>query len=244
MSTDTPGIVAATHEEAERQGKGDARRQLGMLPDAHQLNLYREANGGRIDTDGIAQIRGRGRPAGSRNRRNQKIAQLITHKFGDPMDGLGNLSIMPLEDAVAMVRHADDVGRAEELDRLEEMVDRLARRLRADDDQTSATALTRQLVKFMARKQISAIDVLNLQVRVGQDLMTYVHGRQPISVDVREKVDAVLIIPGVNAPADASHEQLQAAVNRGGLDAIDFDNMRILTAPGGDAVEADDGDEE
>lgn len=156
---------------------------------------------------------------------------MIVHKFGDPMDGLGNFSVMPLEDAVAMVRLADDVGREEELDRIEAMVARLSLQLRREEMEATADQLARQLMKFMARKQISAIDVLALQIRVGQDLMTYVHGRQPISVDVREKTDAVVIIPGINAPTDVSQQQLAEAINQRGLEALDFQNMKLLDAP-------------
>lgn len=231
MSTDQPGIVGAVHDEAAKRGMARDHRSLGFMPDAVQLNLLREENGGRIDADGIRAIRGRGRAPGSRNKRNQKVAQMIVHKFGDPMDGLGNFSVMPLEDAVAMVRLADDVGREEELDRIEAMVARLSLQLRREEMEATADQLARQLMKFMARKQISAIDVLALQIRVGQDLMTYVHGRQPISVDVREKTDAVVIIPGINAPTDVSQQQLAEVINQRGLDALDFQNMKLLDAP-------------
>lgn len=80
-------------------------------------------------------------------------------------------------------------------------------------------------------KPIRAIDALNLQVRVLQDLNTYVHGRQPIAVNTTQKTDAVVIIPGINAPNNVPQEELQAAINARGLDAIDFENMQLLPAP-------------
>lgn len=238
MSTDAPGIVGAVHDEAAKQGAARDHRSLGFMPDAVQLNLLRSEGDGRIDADGIRTIRGRGRPANSRNKRNQKVAQMIVHKFGDPMDALGNFAAMPLEDAVAFIRHADDPDRDDEFDRIMHAVSILCTRV----DKEMAQSLSGALVKFMGRKRISADDVLAMQLRIQQDLMTYVHGRQPISVDVREKTDAVVIIPGINAPTDVSQQQLAEAINQRGLDAIDFEQMKLV-APPVDAEFSEVGDE-
>lgn len=80
-------------------------------------------------------------------------------------------------------------------------------------------------------KPVRAIDALALQTGVLKDLMTYVHGRQPLSVEVSTKTDAFIIIPGLNAPLDVPMQDLENALNRSGMDAIDFDQMKMIDPP-------------
>lgn len=219
MSTEAPALARAVAEAAERP--------LGFMPDAVQLNLLREENGGRIDASGLRHLRtGPGRRAGSRNKRTEKTAKLIVQRYGDPLDALGNFARMPIEDATAMVRHADDPD-GDDIEQILHAVNVLARGL-SDE---SADAVSKALIKWLSRKQISALDVLAMQVRVQQDLMTYVHGRQPVSVNVTEKTDAVVIIPGINAPTNVPQQQIADAINQRGLDAIDFESMTLIAPP-------------
>lgn len=96
-------------------------------------------------------------------------------------------------------------------------------------------------------KPVRAIDAMALQVGVLKDLLTYVHGRQPLSVEVATKTDAFIIIPGINAPANVPAEQMEDALTRRGMDAIDFEQMRMIDAPQDaefEPVPEDDGDGE
>jgi hypothetical protein len=200
-------------------------RQHSFLPSPGQLALAYEQDGGRITADGLARARGAGRPAGAKNKRTEKIARYFVHKYGDPIDIAGNIITTPLETLVATIRQADQGDRSEELDRLERVIDKLAK---LGSDPKDIDKLYRKLMAFMSRGEIDAMQVAEWWRKIFADAFTYVHGRQPTSIEVAERKDAVLIIPGINAPTDVSQVDLAAAIEQRGLGALDFAGMKLI----------------
>lgn len=92
-------------------------------------------------------------------------------------------------------------------------------------------------------KRVSGRDAMELRLSAIKEALPYIHGKQPIAVDVTGKADAVLFIPGLNAPAAFDTQQLTQAVEALGVDAIEeggirLDDGRLLAAP--DAPAEDD----
>lgn len=230
-------------EKAVVAAAGKSHRDLGgFLPDAVQLSLL-AGEQGEVSVDTIRQVRGRGRPEGAGNRRNKKIAQYIVQKYGDPLDALANMAFMPLSHLVSVIREADLGEGDEELDRIERIIAQLGHAL----DKKTAERLAARLLRYLSTKKISAMDVALMQSATLRDLMTYVHGRQPLSVEVSGKTDAFIIIPGLNAPADVPMEQLEDALNQRGMDAIDFEQMKLIDVAEGEftpVADDDDGEDE
>lgn len=212
-----------------------APRQHSFLPSPGQLALAYAEDGGKVTAAGLERARGAGRPAGARNKRTEKIAKYFVHKYGDPIDIAGQIITTPLEVLVATIRQADQGDRSEELDRLEALVDRLS--ANPNVDQKSIDKLYRKLMSFMSRGEIDAMQVAEWWRKIFADAFTYVHGRQPTSIEIAERKDAVLIIPGINAPMDVSQVDLAAAIEQRGLAALDFEGMKLV-----DDAEFDDGE--
>ncbi len=213
----------------------DAPRQHSFLPSPQQLTLI-HAEEGEISASGLAKARGQGRPPGARNKRTEKVARYFVHQYGDPIDIAGNIITTPLEVLVATIRQADQGDRSGELDRLERLVDRLA----AHCSDKEAAKLYRKLMAYMSRKEVGAMEVAEWWRKIFVDAFTYVHGRQPTSIEIAEKKDAVLIIPGINAPTDVSHEDLSAAIDKHGLAALDFEGMKLVEDAEFAEVDGDD----
>lgn len=216
MSTDgqTPPVSPVRQEP----------RQHTFLPSPGQLALAYAEDGGKVTSAGLERARGAGRPVGARNKRTEKIAKYFVHKYGDPIDIAGGIITTPLEVLVATIRQADQGDRADELDRLERLADKLATRLEDGD----VSKLYRKLMQFMSRKEVGAMEVAEWWRKIFADAFTYVHGRQPTSVEIAERKDAVLIIPGINAPTDISQVDLAAAIEQRGLGALDFEGMKLI----------------
>lgn len=220
---------ASPANAAPAQAPAQAARQHTFLPSPSQLALVYEEEGGKVSSAGLAKARGTGRPRGARNKRTEKIAKYFVHKFGDPIDIAGGIITTPLEVLVATIRQADQGDRLEEIERLERVVDKLAANPAMADGEVSK--LYGQLMNFMSRKEVGAMEVAEWWRKIFQDAFTYVHGRQPTSIEIAERKDAVLIVPGINAPEDVSQVDLAAAIERRGLDALDFDNMKLADEP-------------
>lgn len=205
---------------------------------------------GRLPADTFRQLRrgysGRGRPPGAGNKRNQKIAQLVCQEAGDPVLFMASLYRMPLDQLVELLRLADDSAAMEErLYRLAENIEADIAKLAGKGNLTKAEGqLVERLVDRLGdiakvlrvKPGDLAVKALALQKQAAAEVATYVHGRQPVSIDVKGKADMVLLVPGLNAPlGDAKH--LEDEVRRRGLEAVDFENMALLPVP-----DAEDGE--
>lgn len=217
----------------------DAPRKHTFLPSPTQLQIAFEEEGGRISASALSNARGVGRPKGAGNKRTQRVARYFVQQYGDPIDIAGNIITTPLEVLVATIRQADQGDRAEELDRLERLIDKMRASGANKDD---VGRLYRKLMTFMSRKEVGAMEVAEWWRKIFVDAFTYVHGRQPTSIEIAEKKDAVLIIPGINAPTDVPQQDLADAIDRRGLAALDFEGMKLIED--GEFDEVEDGEAE
>lgn len=76
-------------------------------------------------------------------------------------------------------------------------------------------------------KRVTGKDAFDLRMAAAKEIMPYIHGKQPIAIEVTGKADAVLFIPGLNAPASFSREQLTVAAEKYGAKAIEANGIRI-----------------
>lgn len=96
--------------KAAGQGDGVIARPLHGMPSAEQLDLLRDEQGN-LPKNAFALARKRGRPEGSRNKRDQDLAKYIVEKFGDPVNALGNVMAMDwqtLRDLWAQAQRFED----------------------------------------------------------------------------------------------------------------------------------------
>lgn len=75
-------------------------------------------------------------------------------------------------------------------------------------------------------------------------ILPYIHGKQPIAIDVTGKADAVIFIPGLNAPAGFTSEQLTQAVETLGVKAIEQNGIRLADGRLIEGAEWGDGDDD
>lgn len=177
---DHPGPVADELDEA---------RDLALLADPEQLALIQDEQAGRSAGAAIieAERRGRGRPAGSRNKRNAK--------FRDQILALGPHPAIALQRAYS----------------------------------TPVELLAAQL-------GCTRLEAAQLGIRAAAELLPYIEGKQPVTVDLRQQHDVVLIMggaPGVDGgQLEAIAEQVNAADG-----AMDWDTAEFEELPAGDASE-------
>ncbi|WP_225205077.1 hypothetical protein [Novosphingobium huizhouense] len=100
-------------ETAFRRAAAGGAGLFGGEWDAERIDAMRDANGN-LPRDAFRLIRQQqgedrkaGRPKGAGNKRNQQLAKLITHKFGDPVEAMASLYAMPLDQMVELIRIAD-----------------------------------------------------------------------------------------------------------------------------------------
>jgi hypothetical protein len=192
MPDQPPSVVDAELRAVQRDTLG--------LPDAEQLELMRDEHPFR---DAAAVVRehrrrGRGRPPGAVNRRNQKFRDFVLSQHSHP--------------GIALARTYD-----------------------------------RPVELLAAELQCTLHEAATLQARAAAELLPYIEGKAPISVDVRRRNDVVLIMPG-SGMAEAELEAIASAVN----DAEDLDwstaepsdVLAITSQPSGQGsdVRTDDGD--
>ncbi len=85
-------------------------------------------------------------------------------------------------------------------------------------------------------KRVTGRDAMEFRKSAILDVLPYIHGKQPIAVDFNGKADAVIFIPGLNAPAGFTHDQLRDATEKLGVEAIEaagirLDDGRLISAP-------------
>lgn len=76
-------------------------------------------------------------------------------------------------------------------------------------------------------KRVTGRDAMDLKVQAIKEALPYIHGKQPLSVNLTGKADAVIFIPGLNAPAGFSSDQLTKAVEALGVEAIEKNGIRL-----------------
>lgn len=178
-----------------------------------------------------------GRPEGAKNKRNAKLAQLICQQHGDPVLYMASLYSMPTDQLVELLRLADDSAAMEA--RLYDLAEKIEGQIAALLAKSTLTKAQGQVLERLVDRlgDIAkvlrtkpgdlAVKALALQKQAAQEVAQYVHGKQPVSVNVTGKSDMVLIVPGINAPLmDPKH--LEEEVARRGLGAIDLEAIELV----------------
>lgn len=158
----------------------EQERDLALLADPEQLELIRDQVPGRDAGVAVqlAERRGRGRPAGSRNKRNAK--------FRDQILALGPHPAIALQRAYS----------------------------------TPVDVLAKQL-------DCSRLEAAQLGIRAAAELLPYIEGKQPVTVDIREKHDVVLVMAGGAGVGAAELQAIADQVNADGLEALDWGGASI-----------------
>lgn len=106
MSTEPSSLEKAFHKVAEPG-------LFGVASNADAIDALRDTNGKlprntfQLMRQHEREGRGRGRPKGAGNKRNEQIAKLVCQKFGDPVQAMASLYAMPLDQLVELVKLVD-----------------------------------------------------------------------------------------------------------------------------------------
>jgi hypothetical protein len=210
-----------------------------FLPDPAQVELFRNPDG-TLPPNAIRVVRGRGRPAGARNKRSKRIADYYVGRYGDPLDALGQLANTPLRQLIEVLMEADDSAEREA--RLLEGVDEAIAHIKllaaipgdAKDKRKMAEKLADAIDKLaLAASRISgkpgklALDALALQLQAHRTALEYVHGKQPIAIDLRKSADVVIVAPEILRQHGIDPAELANAVAERGLEAFDPETLMI-----------------
>jgi hypothetical protein len=227
MSTDMTSIAAAVHETVIGGGL------FGVEGSVEQLDMLRDPETGRLPANTFQQMRarGRGRPAGSRNKASKKIAQMIVQTHGDPVMELASIGFMPLDQMVELLLVATGNSKVEE--RLTAMADALTAKITAlpayatKEQRESLQELAEKVFDSLRRYALKPGDLAEKAMKIKKDALKevgpYVHGKQPIAIDVTGKPDVILNIPGLT---DAAH---LAQYVEGDLTDSDLENLEFAT---------------
>lgn len=223
-----------------------------FLPDPQQLELLRDPSTGALPRNAIVTVRGRGRPPGARNKRTKKIADLYVQRYGDPLDAIGQLANTPLRQLIEVLIEADGGAEREErlLSAVDEAVDHIKSLRMIPGDAQEKREMAEQLAdaidklaataaKINGKPGKLALDALALQLQAHRTALEYVHGKQPIAIDLRKSADVVIVAPEILQEHGIDAEQLANAIAEQGLEAFDADNMRLLGAEDGEFDEVD-----
>lgn len=225
MSTSGSSLAHAVSEQAIGHGL------FGSETTAEQLDLLRDEDG-RLPPGVFQQVRsrGRGRPPGSPNKANRKIAQLVCQKFGDPVLEMASIGFMPLDQLVEAYIAA--TGHTAMEAKLIELVDITIRKVTEmkttatpearEDLQELVDSVLRVSSRFALKPGDLAEAAMRLKLSALKEVAPYVHGKQPVAIDVTGKADVILNIPGLTDPA-----HLAELVGDAGLSPEALENLEL-----------------
>lgn len=242
MSTELSSLEAAVRETAIGAGL------FGAETTAEQLDLLRDDDG-RLPQSIYRQVRsGPGRRPGSTNKLNKKIAQMVVQTHGDPVLELASIGFMPLDQMVEMMIVATGQSKIEE--KLADMADRLTAKIEAlskiryldkaasDSEIRVLEDLADKVFEAIRRYAMKPGDLAEKAMKIKKSALTdvapYVHGKQPIVVDINRKPDVILNITGLTDPA-----QLAAMADDTELTAEQLQNMQFLPSHGAPVQDAE-----
>ncbi len=236
MSTEVSSLEAAVRETVIGAGF------LGAETTAEQLDLLRDKDG-RLPQDAYRQVRsGPGRRPGSTNKLNRKIAQMVVQVHGDPVMELASIGFMPLDQMVEMLVIATGQSKIEE--KLTDMAERLTAKIedlqgKASQDYLDTLGeLADRVFDAIRRHAMKPGDLAEKAMKIKKsalvDVAPYVHGKQPIVVDINKKPDVILNIAGLTNPA-----ALAAMADDTELTMEQLQNMQFLPSHGGPVQDAD-----
>lgn len=233
MSSNPSSLEAAARDAIG--GEREAGALFGDRTDAQQLDMLRDADGKlpatvfRLQREAPEQHRKPGRPAGSRNKRNDDLAKLLAHKgYPDPVEFMASVYAMPIDQLCELLLIAD--GTIERRQKLDELLDGLSTRIRELlRESRSAGGETLQSIDRLAEAcealekaaQTSqgkpgdlAIKALNVQLAAAKATAEYWHSKKPVKAEVDLKTDGVLVMPG--APQGSSFDALDDVTRAAG----------------------------
>jgi hypothetical protein len=262
VSTDRSSL-----EKAFEAAQGESG-VLGAAMSPEQLDLLRDDRGQLpANVYQMARRAGPGRKPGSRNKRSDDLARIITQDFGCPVRFQASIYAMPTDQITELLLKADPtVGAREE--RLMALADEMTATLRDArhairkmPDQGTSEAFKRldkiielaERVEDVARTLRTkageiAVKALSLQLQAAKSVAEYVHSKKPVQAEVKVGVDGVIVMPGANvlgaSPVDQVLGRVAEALNSGAIDPAQLRDMRIVDGEFSDidAVDEDNDD--
>lgn len=220
---------------------------MGVEMEAEQLDLLRDPETQKLPANVFrlarsrAEPRGPGRPPGAQNRKNEQLAKLITAKYGCPVEGMAAIYAMPLDQLVELLLIADGSKDREErllaiADKAQVLVDRLldgeagAGTVNSDQLDRVAELIERlgDFAKLLKTKPGElALKALNTQLQARREVAQYVRSKMPTAIDLNQRADVILNIPGLTDAAHlAEYVEHQALTDQdlAGLEYLPFDS--------------------
>lgn len=237
MSTDMTSIAAAVQETVIGRGL------LGVETTVEQLDLLRDPETGRLPVNTFQQLRARGpgRPPGSRNKASKKIAQLVCQTYGDPVMELANIAFLPLDQMVETMLLATGNSKVEE--KLTEIADALTAKITAlpanatKEQREALSDLAESVMQALHRYALKPGDLAEKAMKIKKDALkevaAYVHGKQPVAVDVTHKADLILNIPGLTDPTHLA-EYAEADLQESDLEHMEFADFKPVDGDNAD----------
>lgn len=242
MSTDLGSMEAAFVDQCGE------RPVLGGAATIEQLDLLRGPDD-KLPADAFRRMRieqrGRGRPAGARNKRNTDLGRLICEKSGDPQLFLASVYSTPLDQLVEMMLIAEGVPEREDrllrlCDSVEEMVETAHREqwseARLKVLEKIFSAVERAAGALKAKPGEIALKALGHQITAAKEVSPYVHSKKPTDVNVKQTLDGVIFMPApqgsADDPIDAVMRRTVEAINNGTIDPAKVVDMRFDAAAG------------
>lgn len=246
MSTDRSSLEKAF--DAARAESG----VLGAETSPEQLDLLRDDKGqlpGNVFQ--LARRAGPGRKPGSRNKRSDDLARVITQDFGCPVRFQASIYAMPTDQITELLLKADPTVGARE-DRLMQLADEMTgmlrdarHALRKMPDEGTSEAFKRldkiielaERVEDVARTLRTkageiAVKALSLQLQAAKSVAEYVHSKKPVQAEVKVGVDGVIVMPGASVlgqgPVDQVLGRIADAVNSGAVSPEQLRDLRIV----------------
>lgn len=246
MSSAHNSLGRALHNEA------DQLSLLGADADPTEIDALRDERG-RLPSDAFRRLRARngerkpGRPLGAVNKRSERLAAEVIHRFGDPVLAGASLYAMPLDQLCELLLVAD--GTQERHERMEEITEQLAAQVgelsqavllaaqrgqaselqKAADRIADAAESLEAVSKSSGKAGALALQAINVQLMAKRFVAEYVHAKRPTAVDVTVKRDGVLVMPGAGASAGGDAEFVKDALNHAlQRDSIDADTVARL----------------
>jgi len=259
-------------ESAFRRAAVESPGLFGVGGDAMQIDNLRGEDGKlpsdvfRLMRQDAAASRGRGRPKGAGNKRNEQISKLIIHKYGDPVEAMAALAMMPLDQLVELLLIADGtMERQRELDQLTRDLGQSIRDLiKAHGNHATGQTIDRladacEALESVARRSQGkpgdiAIKALQTQLAAMKGAGEYVHSKKPVEATINVKSDGVLVFPGgvagdfnqLDEKTRAAAGLIESALASGQIDADQLAGMRLVDGQLVDAEwsEVDDGEDQ
>jgi hypothetical protein len=221
------------------------------LPCPQQLELLRDRRR-RACRQAIHIVRGRGRPKGALNKRSKKVADYYVQRYGDPLDAIGQLANTPLRQLIEVLMEAD--GSAEREARLLEGVDQAVEHSsrcgvsRAPTSRTWPATLPTRSTSSRSPRAGSAASPANWRSTRWRCRCRRISARQNMStassrsLDHRKSADVVILAPEMLQEHNIDPAKLAEAIATGGLEALDADSLRMITAQDGEFSEVEPGE--